>query len=116
MSRHHRRDHRHRGTRNHRKPAGRSSDSPHDARTRRIRPVDSIDAVDDRLITELLRLDGPVQAVARTATHSHVINDITIHAGELALVVLAAANRDPAIFAEHRADLGGQLPGPWAGC
>ena len=81
-----------------------------------IRPVDSINAVDDRLITELLRLDGPVQAVARTATHSHVINDITIHAGEPAPVVLAAANRDPAIFAEHRVDLGGQLPGPWAGC
>ncbi|ORB76422.1 cytochrome P450, partial [Mycobacterium timonense] len=38
------------------------------------------------------------QAVVRTATHDHVFGDVTIHAGEPALVVLAAANRDPAIF------------------
>jgi cytochrome P450 len=25
-----------------------------------VRPIDAIDAIDDRLITELLRLDGPV--------------------------------------------------------
>ena len=37
-----------------------------------IRHIDRIDAVDDRLITELLRLDGPVQAVSRTATTDHV--------------------------------------------
>ncbi len=63
-----------------------------------VRPLDAIDAVDDRLITELLRLDAPVQAVGRTATHDHVINDVTIHAGEPTFVVLAAANRDPTIF------------------
>lgn len=62
------------------------------------RPIEIIDAIDDRLITELLRLDGPAQAVGRTATRDHVINDVNIHAGEPALVVLAAANRDPAIF------------------
>jgi cytochrome P450 len=65
-----------------------------------VRPVDAVDTVDDRLITELLRLDGPVQAVGRTATADHVINDVTIRAGEPALVVIAAANRDPAIFNE----------------
>ena len=75
-----------------------------------IRPVDSTVAVDDRLITELLRLDGPVQAVARIATHSHVINDITIHAGEPALVVLAA-NRDPAFF-NRPGQLQVDRPGP----
>jgi hypothetical protein len=53
-----------------------------------VRPIDAIDAIDDRLITELLRLDGPVQAVGRTAPHDHVLNDITIHAGEPVLVVL----------------------------
>jgi cytochrome P450 len=63
-----------------------------------VRPIDSIGTIDDRMITELLRLDGPVQIVRRTATHDHVINDITIHAGEPALLVIAAANRDPAIF------------------
>lgn len=64
----------------------------------RIRPIDSIDTIDDRMVTELLRLDGPVQAIPRTATHDQFINDIVIHAGEPVLVVIAAANRDPAIF------------------
>ena len=63
-----------------------------------IRPIETIDAIDDRLVTELLRLDGPAQTVVRTATHDHTFSDVTIHAGEPALVVLAAANRDPAIF------------------
>jgi cytochrome P450 len=62
------------------------------------RPLDTIKAIDQRLITELLRLDGPAQAVMRTATTDHVLSDITIHAGQPALVVLAAANRDPAVF------------------
>jgi len=66
----------------------------------RSRAIETIDAIDDQLITELLRLDGPAQAVVRTATHDHVLGDVTIHAGEPALVVLAAANRDPAVFSE----------------
>jgi cytochrome P450 len=57
-----------------------------------------IETIDERLITELLRLDGPAQAVVRTATNDHVFDDVTIRAGEPALVVLAAANRDPAVF------------------
>ena len=39
-----------------------------------------------------------MQAVGRTATTDHVIDGVTIRAGEPALVVLAAANRDPAVF------------------
>jgi cytochrome P450 len=62
------------------------------------RPIDTIDTIDDRLISELLRLDGPVQAVARTATHDHFVDGVTIRAGEPVLVVLAAANRDPTTF------------------
>ncbi|MEE3751894.1 cytochrome P450 [Mycobacterium intracellulare] len=62
------------------------------------RPAESIGTIDDPLITELLRLDGPVQTVARTATQDHAFGDVTIRAGEPALVVLAAANRDPAVF------------------
>jgi cytochrome P450 len=58
----------------------------------------SLATVDDQTITELLRLDGPVQAVGRTATRDHVLGDVTIRAGEPALVVIAAANRDPAVF------------------
>lgn len=62
------------------------------------RAIDTIDTIDDRLVTELLRLDGPAQAVTRTATHDHVLGDVTIRAGEPALVILAAANRDPTVF------------------
>jgi len=63
-----------------------------------IAPIETIDAIDDRLITELLRLDGPVQAVMRTATRDHVFDEIVIGKVEPALVVLAAANRDPTVF------------------
>ncbi|MCV7090804.1 cytochrome P450 [Mycobacterium interjectum] len=75
------------------------------------RPIDKIDTLDDRLVTELLRLDGPVQAVARTATKNHVLGDVIIDGGEPALVVLAAANRDPAVFNEPD-QLQTNRPGP----
>jgi cytochrome P450 len=54
--------------------------------------------VDDELVTELLRLDGPVQAVARTATADQMVDGVVIRAGDPVLVVLAAANRDPAVY------------------
>lgn len=77
------------------------------------RPIDAIDTDDDRLVTEMLRLDGPAQAAARTATQDHVINDIVIRKGEPALVVLAAANRDPAVFDQpDRIDLHRSGPAP----
>ncbi|MEE6140745.1 cytochrome P450 [Mycobacterium sp. 050128] len=65
-----------------------------------IPAIETIDAVNDQLITELLRLDGPAQAVMRTATRDHAFGDITVHMGEPALVILAAANRDPAVYNE----------------
>lgn len=75
------------------------------------RPIETIHAVDDRLITELLRLDGPAQAVVRTATHDHAFGDVTIRTGEAALVVLAAANRDPAVY-DQPDQLHTDRPGP----
>ncbi|MBO0680022.1 cytochrome P450 [Mycolicibacterium sp. S2-37] len=80
-------------------------------RTDGCRPIDTVTIIDDRLITELLRLDGPVQAVGRTATRDHVINGVTISASEPVLVVVAAANRDPAVFTEPNA-LQPQRDGP----
>ncbi|ORB87549.1 cytochrome [Mycobacterium kansasii] len=62
------------------------------------RLIDTINTVDEKLITELLRLDGPAQAVTRTATIDHLIDDVPIGKGQPALVVLAAANRDPSVF------------------
>ncbi|HET9875654.1 MAG TPA: cytochrome P450 [Mycobacterium sp.] len=62
------------------------------------RIVDGVDPEDPELIIELLRLDGPVQATARTATEDQRIGNVDIAAGSQALVVIAAANRDPAVF------------------
>ena len=62
------------------------------------RLIDSLDPADPSLLNELLRLDGPVQATARTATEDQLIGGVEIAAGQQALVVIAAANRDPAVF------------------
>jgi cytochrome P450 len=57
-----------------------------------------LDPEDPSLLTELLRLDGPVQATARTATQDQLVGDVEITAGQQAVVVIAAANRDPSVF------------------
>jgi cytochrome P450 len=62
------------------------------------RIVDNLDPSDPTLLNELLRLDGPVQATARIATEDQRIGDSVITAGQRALVVIAAANRDPTVF------------------
>jgi cytochrome P450 len=62
------------------------------------RIIDGLDLTHWLQITELLRLDGPVQAAARTATEDRRIGGVEIACGEQALVVVAAANRDPAVF------------------
>lgn len=62
--------------------------------------ADRVDPTDASLITELLRLDGPVQATARTATEDQRIGGVDIACGQQAVVVIAAANRDPAVFNE----------------
>jgi cytochrome P450 len=65
----------------------------------RTRIADDLDTSDPSLVTELLRLDGPVQATTmRTATEDRRIGDVEISAGQQVLAVIAAANRDPAVF------------------
>ncbi|MGV0046083.1 cytochrome P450 [Mycobacterium colombiense] len=64
------------------------------------RIVDRIDPADSGLVTELLRLNGPVQSTARTATADHVIAGVEIQSGQSVLAVIAAANRDPMVFDE----------------
>lgn len=54
-------------------------------------PEHSLQAVD-----ELLRYDSPVQVASRVARKDLVLGGAEIRAGEQALVVLGAANRDPA--------------------
>lgn len=56
--------------------------------------------ITDATFTELLRLDAPAQAVARTATEDQRIGGTPITSGDPVLVVVAAANRDPGVYAE----------------
>ena len=50
-------------------------------------------------IEEVLRLEPPVHYVFRQATGAVTVSDTTIPAGAFVVVLLAAANRDPARFA-----------------
>ncbi|MEZ0051319.1 cytochrome P450 [Mycobacterium sp. MAA66] len=59
-----------------------------------------VTTVDGAVITELLRLHGPVQSTVRTATEDQRVGDADIAAGDSVLVAVAAANRDPAVFAD----------------
>jgi cytochrome P450 len=79
------------------------------------RIVDSLDPADPSLITELLRLDAPVQATARIASQDQVVGRVEIAQGQQVLVVVAAANRDPGIFVEpDQLRLGRDGPAPLA--
>ena len=52
----------------------------------------------EKIITETLRFDPPVQNTRRIATSTILLNNIEIKKEETILLVLAAANRDPAKF------------------
>jgi cytochrome P450 len=49
-------------------------------------------------VDEFLRYDCPVQVTARVATEAHRIDGKTLAEGDLVILVLGAANRDPAVF------------------
>jgi cytochrome P450 len=51
-------------------------------------------------IEELLRFDGPVQFTARLATKDVSLGGHTIQKGQIAILILGAANRDPAEFSD----------------
>ncbi len=57
-------------------------------------------------VEEILRLESPVQLTARAALRGTEIAGTRIAAGEMVVAYLAAANRDPAVFADpHRFDI-----------
>jgi cytochrome P450 len=62
------------------------------------RLIDRIDTEDPAVIDELLRLDGPAQAVGRAALEPMELQGNAIHTGDRLLVMLSAANRDPDVF------------------
>jgi cytochrome P450 len=50
------------------------------------------------VIEEILRYDSPVQLVGRTAADDMTIGEIEVPAGDVMMLLLAAAHRDPAEF------------------
>jgi cytochrome P450 len=57
-------------------------------------------------VEEILRLESPVQLTARVALNDTELAGTRIKRDEMVLVYLAAANRDPAVFADpHRFDI-----------
>jgi cytochrome P450 len=52
----------------------------------------------DGAVEELLRYDSPVQFTSRKAQEEVVVGEQKIAAGQVAMVLLGAANRDPAMF------------------
>lgn len=51
-------------------------------------------------VDELIRYDGPAQGTSRIAVRDTVIEDTRIAAGDAVVTLLAAANRDPRVFAD----------------
>jgi len=70
-------------------------DAPEQLHTLRERPQLWAGAVE-----EILRLESPVQLTARVALHDTEVAGRAVRAGELVIVYVAAANRDPAVFAD----------------
>ena len=63
-------------------------------------------------LEELFRYEGPAKAVGRVLREDRILRGATLRRGQRALLVLAAANRDPAVFADpDRLDLG-RTPNP----
>lgn len=57
-------------------------------------------------VEEILRLESPVQLSARIARVDTELDGQTVKAGELVILYLAGANRDPQVFADpHRFDI-----------
>jgi cytochrome P450 len=54
----------------------------------------------ENAIEESLRVDSPAQMVMRLATEDVTVGEKTIRAGELVVVYLASANRDPGRWAD----------------
>lgn len=58
-------------------------------------------------IEEVIRLESPIQSAWRIATEEIQVGERTVPAGRAVTVLIGAANRDPAHFAEpHRFDVG----------
>ncbi|MEX1009478.1 MAG: cytochrome P450 [Acidimicrobiia bacterium] len=81
----------------------------HPAETARLRRDPSLFAT---VVDEFLRYDGGVVAMGRIATEDVELGGCRIERGENVLVLVAAANRDPSVFADpDRFDVGRENAG-----
>ena len=77
--------------------------------------ADAREELDRSAVEELMRFDGPIQMVERITLEPVVIGGREIPARRIVICLTAAANRDPAVFAEpRRLDLG-RAPNPHVG-
>ncbi|WP_241302954.1 cytochrome P450 [Burkholderia stabilis] len=66
----------------------------------------------DAFVAEVGRFDAPVQNTRRFVASRTTIDGVTVEAGDAILVVLAAANRDPAVYPDAHRLLPGRESGP----
>ncbi|RQQ21699.1 cytochrome P450 [Burkholderia stagnalis] len=74
-------------------------------------PVDD-EAALDAFVAEVARFDAPVQNTRRFVAARTTLAGVTVDAGDAILVVLAAANRDPAVHRDPHRFVPGRPPGP----
>ncbi|RXV67834.1 cytochrome P450 [Burkholderia stabilis] len=80
-----------------------------DAQAARVAPDD---ATLDAFVAEVGRFDSPVQNTRRFVAARTTIEGVTVEAGDAILVVLAAANRDPAVHRDPHRLMPGRAAGP----
>ena len=70
------------------------------------------DAALDAFVAEVGRFDSPVQNTRRFVASRTTIEGVSVEAGDAILVVLAAANRDPAVHRDPQRFIPGRAAGP----
>ncbi|MFI5836567.1 cytochrome P450 [Micromonospora sp. NPDC051300] len=64
-------------------------------------------------VEEVLRYDAPVQITSRVARHDTRLGDAEVSAGDMVVLLLGAANRDPAVYPDpDRFDIRRRNPAP----
>ena len=76
----------------------------------RLRDADQVTA--ERAVDELLRLDSPIPFVARVAAEPVALPGGRLEPGARVLAMLAAANRDPAVFTQPDDPVLNRTPNP----
>ncbi|MEV6305663.1 cytochrome P450 [Actinoplanes sp. NPDC051861] len=66
-------------------------------------------------VEEMIRYDGPLHLFARTAAADVEVDGVTIPEGDEVAVLIGAANRDPAVFADPDRFDAGRVPNPHLG-